>query len=223
MPDYIPGSGESFNNWLENFHTYLTAHVAHFGLTPADTDPLDDSCSAWTASYAAYTAAQLAAKSARATNKNDRETAVGIVRALVTRLQTNPATTDADREALRIPLRGGAGLAEAGLNPNEDRPMATIDISNHLKHVLKIQNQTSSGVKGGKPAGALGAEVWRKVGVAPQSDTDLTMVGIATRVQYSIEYPMEEGGKQAHYRLRWVNSKGEVSSWSDTESVTIAA
>jgi hypothetical protein len=223
MPDFIPGSRDSYSTWLANFHTYLTAHVAHFGLAPADTDPLDDAVSAWTASYTALAAADVALKSVRATNNNDRTSSEEIVRALVARLQSNPVTTDADREALGITVRGGYSSSDAELNPNDDRPAPTIDISNHLRHVMKIQNQTSNGVKSGKPVGALGAEIWRKVGNAPVSDSELTMVGIATRTQFVVEYPMEDGAKQAHYRLRWVNAKGETGAWSDTQSATIAA
>lgn len=222
MPDYIPSSDEHFDAWLQNFQTYVIAHQDHFSFLPADTDPLNAACTLWNGSFAAHNAAVLAAKSARSTKDNDRTDVTAIARSLVRRIQANPNTTDADRQALQITVPGS--LAEAGADlPADDKPMATIDISNRLKHVFKIQNQTLSGVKSGKPAGALGAEIWRKIGDAPASEAELMMVGIATRSQFVIEYPMEEGGKQVNYMMRWVNTKGEAGSWSETQSVTIAA
>ena len=32
-----------------------------------------------------------------------------------------------------------------------------------------------------------------------------------------------DGGKQAHYMLRWVNTRGETGPWSETATATIGA
>jgi hypothetical protein len=32
--------------------------------------------------------------------------------------------------------------------------------------------------------------------------------------------PGSEGGKQAHYMLRWVNMRGETGPWSETARAT---
>ena len=37
------------------------------------------------------------------------------------------------------------------------------------------------------------------------------------------EYPGTDGGKQAHYMLRWVNTRGETGPWSETATATIGA
>jgi hypothetical protein len=223
MAGYLPNNDVQFGTWMDTFFAYLEPNVAKLGLTMADVDHVKDEHDTYDFDLNAHIAAQSAARTATAAKDISRGIVEENIRALVNRIQAAPGTSDADREALGITVRGREGFAEAGLNPADDRPLATIDISSRLKHVFKVQNQTAAGVKSGRPAGTLGAEIWRKVGTTPATAEELTLVGIATRSQYVIEYPLEDGGKQAHYMLRWVNAKGETGSWSDTESATIAA
>lgn len=223
MADYLPRTDEEFDTWLANFHTYVTAHQDHFGLLPADMIPLDDACTDWTSKYTVHVAAQNAANMAKAAKVTSRTGATDIVRPFVRRLQSYPATTNADREAMHITVPGQASTSDMNLGPADCKPIATIDIGNRLKHVLRVQNQTNAGVKSGRPGGTLGAEIWRKFGEAPASDAEMQMVGIATRTQFVIEYPIEDGGKQVNYMMRWVDSKGNTGSWSETVSATVAA
>lgn len=102
-------------------------------------------------------------------------------------------------------------------------PLPIIDISSRLKHVIRVQNETLSGTSKAKPVGAIGCEIWRKIGDAPVGPEDMEYVDMTTHSSYIIEYAAEDGGKMAHYLLRWVGSGGEKSSWSETESATIAA
>jgi len=37
----------------------------------------------------------------------------------------------------------------------------------------------------------------------------------------TIDFPAADGGKNAHYLLRWVNSKGDKGPWSETASATV--
>ena len=223
MADYLPSNDAKFDAWLTNFQTYVMAHLDHFGFTPADTDPLDTACLSWTAALNAYVAAKLAVKTTHATKVTDRATVETIVRSLVKRIQSNPNTTNADREALKITVPSAPVESGAVLEPSDDKPLATVDISNRLKHTFKIQNQTLSGVKNGKPAGAMGAEIWVKIGEPPTGPSDTQLVGIATRTTFVLEFSDDKAGKQAYYMMRWITPKGEVGSWSETLSATIAA
>jgi hypothetical protein len=109
------------------------------------------------------------------------------------------------------------------LETSDEKPFAVIDISNRLKHVLGVGNQTITGTSRAKPSNAVRAEVWRKLGDPPSGDSDVEYVGLATRSPFTIEYAADESGKTAHYMMRWVGSDGEKGSWSETESATIAA
>ena len=39
----------------------------------------------------------------------------------------------------------------------------------------------------------------------------------------STDFDGADGGKQAHYMLRWVNTRGETGPWSETATARIGA
>jgi hypothetical protein len=75
-----------------------------------------------------------------------------------------------------------------------------------------------------KPAGVMGAEIWAKIGPTPPVDpSELTFLAVDTRTPYTTDFDGADGGKQAHYMLRWVNTRGETGPWSETATATIGA
>ncbi len=76
----------------------------------------------------------------------------------------------------------------------------------------------------------MGAEVWVKVvepqgGLAmpPSGPSELRFLSLATRTPHVAEFPGPDGGKTAHYMLRWIATTGEKGSWSETASATNGA
>jgi len=47
--------------------------------------------------------------------------------------------------------------------------------------------------------------------------------GYTRRVSHLSESDGADGGKQVHYMLRWINTRGETGQWSATPSATIGA
>jgi hypothetical protein len=45
----------------------------------------------------------------------------------------------------------------------------------------------------------------------------------SSTASFVVEYEGADGGKTAHYMLRWVNSRKEKGPWSQTVSATITA
>lgn len=224
MAGYLPNGDTQFKEWADRFLAYVDTHSVELGLAPADLLPLIDGSTEWNTDYAANADAQTAARAARIKKDESRTGLEEVVRPMVKRIQAWPGTTDEAREAMGITVQGASSsITVSGLLVSDDRPMATIDVSNRLKHVMKFQNQTSLGVRSGKPSGTVGCEVWRKVGENPSGPGEMQLVGLALRASYVIEYVDGDGGKTAHYALRWVNSKDEKGSWSETASATIAA
>jgi hypothetical protein len=87
-----------------------------------------------------------------------------------------------------------------------------------------------------KPAGVIGAStvgergpLARKpasrprTGPPPVDPGELEFLAVDTRAPYTRDYAGPQGGKPAHYMLRWVNSKGETGPWSETATATIGA
>jgi hypothetical protein len=219
---YLPSNDDQFSDWAANFIAYVTQHFADFGLTINDVDALNDLQTPWGVDLAAHKVAQVAAKTATATKDASREAFETRIRSTVGRINSYPTITEAQREAMRLvpPAYSGPG---GDLGMQDETPSATIDIGNRLKHVMRIQNQTSSGVQNGRPSGVLGAEVWAKVGMAPADPSEMQLVGFATKSQLSVDYSGADAGKQVYYALRWVTPNGEKGNWSETESATIAA
>ncbi len=218
---YFPSNDSAFSSWADTFIAYLEPNVARFGLAIPDLVPLVDVHPLWDTILGEHFTAQATAKSMTSQKNVTRDTFEEVIRSLVNRINAYPGTTDADREALGI--KSAQPVQTTGMDTIPDTPIALIDVGGRLKHVLRVQNSTGQGVSRSKPAGALGCEVWRKVGDAPQPGEELQYVGLVTRNPFPIEYTSVDGGKQVHYMLRWVNSKGVYSSWSETESATIAA
>ena len=82
-------------------------------------------------------------------------------------------------------------------------------------------------LNGALTPGVSGAEIWIKilpVGQPPPTNpADLSFVALDTKTPYTLDFDGADGGKNAHYMLRWVNTTGEHGPWSDTVSVTIGA
>jgi len=222
MADYIPGSDTQFSAWVDQFSLYLTAHYLEFGFTIDDLDAFDAEHPIWDTALSTHVTAQTMAKSACSAKNATRAEFEVMIRSMAARINAWPTTTDAQREAFGIKSSIPSG-APGSTIPSDDKPFAIIDVSARLKHVMRVQNQTLTGTQKAKPANAIGCEVWRKIGEAPTGVADMEYVGLMMRNPYEMEYDSEEGGKMAHYVMRWVSSKGDKGSWSETESATIAA
>ncbi len=77
-----------------------------------------------------------------------------------------------------------------------------------------------------KPKGVMGCEIWVKVSPAgdppPVGADGLTFLTLDTARPYIAEFDGADGGKTAHYMLRWVRSNGDKGPWSETVSATIS-
>lgn len=58
-------------------------------------------------------------------------------------------------------------------------------------------------------------------GEPPVDVSEMRYVGTNGRAGFVAEYNGEDGGKIAHYMLRWVNRRGQKGPWSETVSATI--
>ncbi len=101
-----------------------------------------------------------------------------------------------------------------------------VDFSKRLRHTLRYVDE-STPTRRARPRGTIGAEVWVKVsapGDPPPSDPgELTFLLLSTRTPAVAEFTGPDGGKTAHYMLRWLSTRGEAGPWSETASATIGA
>ncbi|NOS99219.1 MAG: hypothetical protein HOP29_01165 [Phycisphaerales bacterium] len=73
----------------------------------------------------------------------------------------------------------------------------------------------------------MGAEIW--VRLAPVADPPpadpaaFTFVALDTRTPYVLDFDGPDGGRNAHYLLKWANTRGEKGPWSETATATVGA
>jgi hypothetical protein len=90
-----------------------------------------------------------------------------------------------------------------------------------LRHTIEFPDESTPTPR---PAGVMGAEIWVKIdGPPPVDPGELTFLAVDTRTPYVTEFDGADGGKTAHYMLRWINSRAETGPWSQTVSATIGA
>ncbi len=98
--------------------------------------------------------------------------------------------------------------------------------SKRLRHTLRYVDE-STPTRRARPRGVIGAEVWVKVsalGDPSASDPgELKFLLLSTRTPAVAEFTGPDGGKTAHYMLRWLSTRGEAGPGSETASATIGA
>ncbi len=221
MPDYIPSPDGDFDTWQDNFVTYAAANAAALGLDPLlDIPPLTAAQTTWTADYPAHATAQAAAEAARQSKDRARGTFENVIRPLVRRLQASPDVDDTERAALGITVPDRVATAVV---PPATRPVVSVDTSQRLRHVISFADE-STPTRKAKPEGVRGAQIWVKVGdPAPVDPGELTFLATDTRTPYTADFDGADGGKTAHYMVRWESTRGETGPWSETASATIGA
>jgi len=222
--DYIPGSDTGFQAWVDNFVTYAAAHGVDLGLSPGETDSLTAAQADFETKMAANVNAQQSAQSARQAKDDSRDALESLVRTLVKQLQASPAVDDAERAALGITVPDRVRTAATG--DITTRPIGVVDTSQRLRHEIRFSDEATP-TRRAKPAGVMGCEIWVKVTAAgeaaPTSADELRFLSLDTASPYIAEFDGADGGKTAHYMLRWTKSSGEKGPWSETVSATITA
>jgi hypothetical protein len=218
MPDFIPRSDADFSAWLKNFITYANANTTDLGLTPADITPVQTSGTELDTLRATSDSMQAQSQAATADKDAKRSDTEDLVRGLVARIQAHPAVTDAQRSGLGITVRATTRTA---VGAPDTKPVATVDTSQRLQHTINFVDETTPNSRG-KPDGVQGCEIWVKVDGPPPVDAgELRYLATDTRTPYVAAYDGSQGGKIAHYMVRWVSTRGETGPWSQTVSATI--
>ena len=218
MGDFIPSSDADFDAWLQNFVDYVVANAGGLGATPAQVTSLQTAKTDWDAKYPASTTAQAASNAAVQAKADSRAGAELFVRPFVGMLQSNTAVTDAQRQSLGITVRSTSRTA---VGAPSTRPIGSVDTSQRLRHTIVFVDELSPTSRA-KPDGVQGCEIWTKIGDAvPAGPSDVHYLALDTRTPYVAEFEAGDGGKTAHYMMRWISTRGEPGPWSQTVSATI--
>jgi len=224
MPDYLPGSDTGFQTWAHNFVIYASAHLVELGIEPSDISPVSSGIVDFDDKMTANIVAQQSAQSARQAKDDSRDSLELLIRTLVRQLQASPDVDDTERVALGITVHDTVKTVETeGVST---RPVGVVDTSQRLRHEIRFTDEATPTSRA-KPDGVMGCEIWVKVlptgEAAPVGDDGLSFIAMDTASPHTVEYDGADGGKTAHYMLRWVKKNGDKGPWSETVSATITA
>lgn len=187
-----------------------------YHLTVAQLTPLTEAKDNFTVGLAEHADAQANAKM-KTQGKNDMRSVLEDVMRSLRNVAKAANTSEAAMNNLGLPVSSAPAPASA------TQPKASVDTSQRLRHTISWTDQAANGSKK-KPRGAMGAEIWVKIdGPPPGSEKDCTFVAVDSATPYVAEYDATQGGKLAHYMLRWRMRDGTLGSWGETVSATITA
>lgn len=220
MADYLPQADALLADWSTNFETQIDTEFATYGLSNAQ-------ATAYTALDLAYQNALLAATTPAtrtpvtiAAKDAAKASLVANARILASIANAFPGTTNAMRMTL--------GLTPKGNTPTPipapvTKPVPIVVGYNPLGHVIQIRDEATPTSRA-KPAGAIAAQVWGKIGTpAPVSIDQCQLLGVYTKPFLELAYDGADAGKTVFYITRWQTRRGLVGPTSDILGATITA
>lgn len=220
---FIPRPDGDFSAWADQFETQANAFLDGLGISNDLTLELKAALMVWREAYPAHIAAQAAAESARTTKDEARRAVEAVARPLAAFLQTLPDTTDANRAAIGITVRGTPTLRVGSLT---SAPRTQIGAAARLQHTLRLTDSATPTRKA-KPPGVLGAEVWIALTdsheTTPPPESAYRYATLTTRDQCVQTFTTAARGKTAWYQLRWRTTRGQTGPWGEIASATVAA
>lgn len=226
----IPRADADFAAYADAYYDAVKAFFETHGLDPSMVERVDAARATFDAAYAAHIAAQNAAEAARAAKQEAKEALEAAIRPVTAYVQSNPATTNADRAAMGITIKQPP---RRHVPAPTSRPMAQVNAADRLTHRVRIFDESaipgdaSTTPRGARPKGTLGAEVYvalvEQHQTAPADARAYRFLRTVTGGSAEFGFEQQEAGKQAAYLVRWVSSTGTPGPWSSTVTATIAA
>ena len=219
----IPRADADFAAWTNQFWSVLSNWWAEQGFDPSELKPLETAVAEWSEAYATHVEAQNAAMAARQVKDSARTTVERTLRPIARYVQALPQMTNATRTELGITVRD---TTPTRIPTPTTRPNASVVLGERLTHRLRLADESTPNRRG-KPKGVAYAEVYVALtpaqDPAPKDPDAYTYVRSTTKAATTVSFSPADGGKQAHYLIRWANTTGKQGPWSDATSATVAA
>jgi hypothetical protein len=204
---------------LQAFQTQVATSPPDYGLIAADTVAMSDALLDLTDKVSSVTLKRAELDSALAARDASRSALVDLAKAQFKTARAKSGIT-------------GTSLAAANLDEYDttrtrpsapdSTPVAMVDFAK-LQHIIRFRDSKNPD-SAGKPKGVMGSEIWVKIdGDPPTDEKECMFLALDTASPYTAVYSGAEGGKTAHYLLRWVSTQGDKGPWSEVVSATINA
>lgn len=220
MSTFIPAAEGKFTAWASNFVSTLEGDPTTYGLTPEVVAELKDQNSKWDNDYATAVTKRDSAQAATVAKKLTRNEFEEMIRELAKQIQSNPTISEENRRDAGLPVHKSS---RTPVSVPTSSPVARVDKFEPLAHVISFVD-CDTPTRRGRPTGVTGCHIYVAVAdSAPADPSDYRFVVQSTRSTARIQFTAEDGGKNAHYLLRWINTRGELGPWSTVLSSTIAS
>lgn len=215
MADFIPqGDAEAIAHG-KNLVTYATGNAAALNLNLDDDKPLKDALAAFEAKYLDAVTKKAQSEAAIVAKVEARETYETELRKFNSDMHN---AGDEHRAAMALTVKDDIRTA---VGAPASHPVGEVETSQKLVHIIHFRDEFTPDSKA-KPEGAIGAQIWLKIGGAPPVDhKECEYVATDSRTPYNCDFDGADAGKTAYYLLRWINGKGETGPWSPLVQATI--
>lgn len=208
--DYIPGRINNFNAFQKNYVEIVTKNAENWKIEEAAIKSVSDSQKEWDAVYP------------KASNMKNRTSADVTARQKCQKDYVKAIRTFTNQQLMYNPLVSDADRRRLGLNVHSDTrtptpvpvtaPVVTIGMSERQQHTIHFVDEAQSGR--GKPQGVHACEIWMKKGSVPTEDAEMRFVATVTKTPHVVYFDAADTGIVVHYKLRWVNTRGQSGPWS---------
>jgi hypothetical protein len=219
MQSYIPSKEALLLAFATNFSTLITAVPATYGLTAPDAVAIAAVVNPFAAAYALATNPATRTTITIDTKDTAKAAMLVTVRRYAQLIKSDVAVNDEDKLALGIGIRD---LVPTPIVAPATFPLLNPVGAGPLTHELRFADNLTPDSRA-KPAGALGMQLFRSIGVVPPgSAAAASFLAFVTKQPYVSAFDEADKNKTAYYYARWQTRTGLVGPWSQVASFTIA-
>ncbi|MDR1554380.1 MAG: hypothetical protein LBS69_13115 [Prevotellaceae bacterium] len=217
--DFIPRADSKFSVWLKTLVAYLLPKAAEWNIPQANIRDLETLATEFDTAFEIAENPLTRTKVAVKVKNDARRTVERTTRILLKAYVTyNPLVTDADREAMALPIHksGRTPAPVAATYPDFD-----VDSSVIRRLTIHFYDQGSKKSKA-KPVGQHGAEIRWIISNTPVVDIEqLQHSAFDTHTPFTLEFQGHERGMTVWFCLCWENTRGEKGPWSEIVAAII--
>lgn len=220
QPPYIPTRDPELNDWAQNFASLITASPATYGLTPGDAVAIQTSADDFNTALTLAVNPSTRTKPVVADKDAKKAAFLGVARPYAINIKNNLGVTNESKLDLGLNLINSARTPVPAPDSN---PLLSVIAATQGSHTIRFSDSNTPD-KRSKPFGAIGLQLFLKIGTAPVSNpSDSSFYASVTRQPFAVQFSADDNGKTATYFGRWITRTGLVGPWSPPVSFGVVA
>lgn len=224
---YIPPKDADLALWAQNFADLIDLSPATYGLTAGNATTIVAANDAWQLAYAVAINPPTRTKPSVADKDAQKAAFLAIARPFAILVRNNAGVSNMDKLDLGLNI---PDLTPTPIPVPTSSPALAFVAATPLQHTVRFSDSNNPTLRGKKPDGAIGTEIWRTIGLAPTTDPAAAgFVGSYTQNPIAIDFVDADRTKYATYfarfviRARPIGTAGAAPAgpWSDPISAVV--